>query len=225
MKSAGELLDILRRPNASLPVDPRRPEQYSKSPAPRLVSPVGVADRKVPWMAIARIGGLSMESRRDTVTNGISGSDHASPETGEERATTVANGKDSPPQETEVDQVLQSPIYKLAEHLRPRLTSQPTPLSLLGRPRCLARRPDLPAGRIRSSERRPAYPNDSPQRPFVPASPPDPGWTARPRPAHCASSPRATAIQAVSARCWQRSRAVSTGNCPRGSVVRRRSDR
>jgi vacuolar-type H+-ATPase subunit H len=31
--------------------------------------------------------------------------------------TAVANGKESPPQETEVDQVLQSPIYKLAEQL------------------------------------------------------------------------------------------------------------
>ncbi len=58
-----------------------------------------------------------MESRSETVTNGLSGADHASPEAGAEQVTAVANGKESPPQETEVDQVLQSPIYKLAEQL------------------------------------------------------------------------------------------------------------
>jgi vacuolar-type H+-ATPase subunit H len=58
-----------------------------------------------------------MESRRETVTNGLSGADHASPEAGEEQVTAVANGNESPPQEAEADAVLQSPIYKLAEQL------------------------------------------------------------------------------------------------------------
>ena len=58
-----------------------------------------------------------MESRSETVTNGLSGPDYASPEAAEEQVTAVANGKESPPEETEVDPVLQSPIYKLAEQL------------------------------------------------------------------------------------------------------------
>ena len=58
-----------------------------------------------------------MESRSETVTNGISGADHASPEAVEEQVTAVADGEESPPQETEIDPVLQSPIYKLAEQL------------------------------------------------------------------------------------------------------------
>ena len=58
-----------------------------------------------------------MESRRETVTNGLSGADHASAEAEEEQPTAVANGKESPPQDAEADPVLQSPIYKLAEQL------------------------------------------------------------------------------------------------------------
>ena len=58
-----------------------------------------------------------MESRRETVTNGLSGADHASPEAGEEQVTAVANGKELPAEEAEADPVLQSPIYKLAEQL------------------------------------------------------------------------------------------------------------
>ena len=58
-----------------------------------------------------------MESRSETVTNGLSGPDYASAEAVEEQVTEVADGKESPPQETEVDPVLQSPIYRLAEQL------------------------------------------------------------------------------------------------------------
>ena len=58
-----------------------------------------------------------MESRGETLTNGLSGADYASPEVEEEQVTAVANGEESPPRETEVDQVLKSPIYKLAEQL------------------------------------------------------------------------------------------------------------
>ncbi len=58
-----------------------------------------------------------MERTSDTVTNGVSGPDYASPEAAEEQVTAVASGEESPPQETEVDPVLQSPIYKLAEQL------------------------------------------------------------------------------------------------------------
>ena len=58
-----------------------------------------------------------MESRSETVTNGISGPDYASPEAVEEQVTAVATGEESPPQETAADPVLQSPIYKLAEQL------------------------------------------------------------------------------------------------------------
>ena len=58
-----------------------------------------------------------MERKGDAVTNGVSGAERASPEAGEEQVTAVANAKESPPQETEADPVLQSPIYKLAEQL------------------------------------------------------------------------------------------------------------
>ena len=58
-----------------------------------------------------------MESTSETVTDELSGAEHASPEAREEQVTAVANGKESPPQETEADPVLQSPIYKLAEQL------------------------------------------------------------------------------------------------------------
>ena len=58
-----------------------------------------------------------MESRSETVTNGLSGPEKASPEAVEEQATAVADGEESPPQETEFDPVLRSPIYKLAEQL------------------------------------------------------------------------------------------------------------
>ena len=59
-----------------------------------------------------------MESRRETVTNGLTNADNASAEAGgEEQVTAVAKGKESPPQEAEADPVLQSPIYKLAEQL------------------------------------------------------------------------------------------------------------
>ena len=57
MKFAGELLDILRRPNASLPVDPRRQERVLDIRRRRGRSPVGKQDHKVRWVAIARIGG------------------------------------------------------------------------------------------------------------------------------------------------------------------------
>ena len=58
-----------------------------------------------------------MESRSETVTNGLSGAEHAPPEAGEEQVTAVAKDAESPPQETEADPVLQSPIYRLAEQL------------------------------------------------------------------------------------------------------------
>ncbi len=58
-----------------------------------------------------------MERTSETVTNGLSGPDYASPEAAEEQATAVANGEEPTPQETEADPVLQSPIYKLAEQL------------------------------------------------------------------------------------------------------------
>lgn len=58
-----------------------------------------------------------MESTSETVTDELNGAEHASPEAGEEQVTAVADDKESPPQETEADPVLQSPIYKLAEQL------------------------------------------------------------------------------------------------------------
>ncbi len=58
-----------------------------------------------------------MERTGETLTNGLSGPDYASPEAGEEQVTAVANANESPPEETEADPVLQSSIYKLAEQL------------------------------------------------------------------------------------------------------------